>query len=265
MDAPVGTVGINISSIFDGMYFGFVLATLLSGVTIVQGWNYVNNFKDLWLTRIPVGILILLISNFGNLAQLSLMTKSLNFEIVITVALVFLVQVFFASHIYQLDKKSTEKNKILFGIRGSFSTIAGIITSIALTYLLANAKRKVTLQRSDKLAQKILKFIVGRGLLVSVAQILFLAIYLTHPHKLYWVPLHFMSSKVYVITMMTILNERKTARSIEEESGSASSIVFNHPVPMDPPNRLVSQRTLELAQFSEVCYVFKRVIYVNFV
>ncbi|KAH7931218.1 hypothetical protein BV22DRAFT_6166 [Leucogyrophana mollusca] len=295
MDAPIGTVGTNISHVFDGMYYGFVLATLLAGVTLVQGWSYVNNFKDPWPLRIAVAILILgdlfatcldvsamhtfLVVNFGNLAQLSRMTDSLNCEVIVTVVIVFLVQLFLAGHIYLLDQNSrwicsviiffatgsfvagvvsaaalfdqdkiaylaTEENKILFGIRASFSAVAGVITTTSLTRLLSSAKTKTKLQCSDTMMQKLMIFIVHRGLLVSVAQVLFFVIYLARPIKLYWVPLHFMSSKFYVITMMAILNERQHTHTQEEVAVSVSSIIFSHPVPLE-------SRMVELSQRSE--------------
>ncbi|KAH7927610.1 hypothetical protein BV22DRAFT_268848 [Leucogyrophana mollusca] len=302
MEAPVGTVSIDISAAFDGLYWAFMLATVLSGISIVQGWIYFNNYdKDHWLFRVFVAILInrmadltttgldlkvlhfCLIENFGDLASLIVITSPVTWEFILTVATVFCVQVFFASRIYLFYKQSvwlpvaiiffgagalvsgvlgagfffshnsvpylaTKKNKILFIINGSCAAVADIATTIFLTWTLASAKRGF--KRTNTILQKLLVYIVSRGLLVTVTQVLFLVIYLAWPEQLYWVPLHFMASKLYVITMVAMLNGRRFLRELggDVHVVSASSLLANS---VRGDQRIVVRKTVELDHFQD--------------
>ncbi|KAH7929264.1 hypothetical protein BV22DRAFT_1116995 [Leucogyrophana mollusca] len=299
--APVGTVGIDLSSDFNALYLGITLAVGLTGITVVQAWTYVNDNKDPLLLRAFVAILLLadigttfldvqvmhfcLITNFGNLAPLAVTTKAGLAEFILTVIVVYLVQIFFVTRIYLLQKErwwisvaisfqllfatgalgtgivaladlvkhptvqilATTENKIMFGITGSFSAVADVMITASLTVLLSSAKSGV--KRTNTVLQKLIVFIVSRGLMVSVTQVLFLIVYLIRPDKLWWVPLHFISSKLYVITMVAMLNERSQLRS-QRGGIHTTSGYLNESVSMGRnPSRMVVQTTIELNRY----------------
>ncbi|KAH7927607.1 hypothetical protein BV22DRAFT_1127294 [Leucogyrophana mollusca] len=284
MEAPVGTVSIDISAGFDGLYWGFMLATVLSGISIVQGWIYFNNHdKDHWLFRVFVAILIMadltttgldlkvlhfcLIENFGDLASLTvIVTKPVIWEFILTVATVFCVQVFFASRIYLFNKQSvwlpvaiiffgagaldlaSKRNKILFIINGGCAAVADIVTTVSLTWSLASSKRGF--KSTNTMLQKLLVYVVSRGLLVTVTQVLFLVIYLAWPEQLYWAPIHFMASKLYVITMVAMLNGRRFLR----EPGSDVHVVSTSSLLSNSVRRnqsILVRQTVELDHFQD--------------
>ncbi|KAH7908458.1 hypothetical protein BJ138DRAFT_1115844 [Hygrophoropsis aurantiaca] len=301
--APVGTVAINIGPEFDGMYTGILLATVLSGITIVQGWIYLNNNRDTWLLRSLVLFLIsadilttsldlrlmhrYLVENFGNLTELVVAPYEIITEYAVTVLIVFLVQLFFLSRVYMLRKEkwivalviavfataavvtgfvaiadlahhprvaflTSTANKVLFGINGSFSAVADIIITAALTWTFASSKKGI--KRSDTILQKLLMYVVSRGLLVSVSQVLFLVTYLAKPDALWWVPLHFMLSKLYVITMVAMLNGRESIRS-QANGVQTSTSMFTESAAGRNTQRLIVQKTIELSQFGEDDYL----------
>ncbi|KAH7929247.1 hypothetical protein BV22DRAFT_138573 [Leucogyrophana mollusca] len=297
--APVGTVSINVSAGFDGLYYGFMMATILSGISIVQGWVYLNSCdKDHWGLRSFVGIMVLadlvttsldlkvmhfcLIENFGWLPALTVITRPVTLEFILTVITVYCVQLFFASRIYLFKKQSvwlsaiivffgtgaviagvsgaglffhhdevsflaTRKNKILFGINGGCAAIADIVITVVLTWTLSSAKRGF--KRTDTMLQKLLLYVVSRGLLVTVTQILFLIIYFIRPDQLYWVPLHFISSKLYVITMVAMLNARRCLREEGDNIFTTSSLSFANSGSRD--QRIMVHKTVELSHYQD--------------
>ncbi|KAH7929241.1 hypothetical protein BV22DRAFT_1192152 [Leucogyrophana mollusca] len=303
MDAPVGTVSIDISPVFDALYWAFILATLLSGITIVQGWVYINNCeRDHWILRLFVMILILadllttsldlmvlhfsLIKNFGNLEPLGHIITAASVEFALTLVVVFLVQLFFASRIYMFKKErwwipgmivffaavglgvgavevvemfrfpvmsylTTAKSKILLGISGFFSAFVDIIITISLSWTISSAK--VGVKHTDTLLQKLLVYIVSRGLLVSITQVLFLIIYLWRPGSPNWAPFHFASSKIYVITVVAMLNGRHVLREQQGGNVFSSSTMFTDSGPRDrvPAQRIVVRKTIELGRFED--------------
>ncbi|KAH7908457.1 hypothetical protein BJ138DRAFT_354342 [Hygrophoropsis aurantiaca] len=295
--APVGTVSIDIAQAFDGQYVGILLATILSGITIVQGWIYLNDNKDNWMLRSLVYVLIIadiittvidlrvlhryLIENFGDLGALVIAHSDVISEYTITVLIVFLVHIFFVTRIYLLHKEQwwapsavaffalvalvtglvaiadlanhpqvsylvSKKSKIMFGINGGFSAIADITITYFLTWSFSNAKRGIN--STDTILQKLLVYVVSRGLLVTVTQVLFLITYVVKPTALWWVPLHFMASKLYVISMVTMLNGRGYIRQqIGTVHTQTSMFANSNP---NPPRVLV-QKTIELSQFAD--------------
>ncbi|KAF8172070.1 hypothetical protein BJ912DRAFT_994745 [Pholiota molesta] len=270
-------LGVDLSSVVDGLYWGVILSTVLLGVTIVQAWIYANDNKDGWPLRAYVATLVGLdiattalnsqfihsyfIVNFGDLANLALIDRSILVEFAITIVVIFLVQLFFASRVYLLNEKAyifpgiiaitacisfgagiftivqewkvplvaglaSRIIRISIGIDQIFVLICDLTATIALSWNLAQAERKSRVKKTVTILQKLLAFIVARGLLVTVITFIFAIMYLVHPDNLYWMPLHLMLSKLYVITMIAILNSRSWIRKSSEVAPS-SSIMFS--------------------------------------
>ncbi|KAH7909478.1 hypothetical protein BJ138DRAFT_216758 [Hygrophoropsis aurantiaca] len=277
-----------------------VIFNRLTGVTIVQGWIYVNDNKDSWFLRGFVFLLIAtdifttgldinalhryLIVNFGDLAALQIAHWEVIWEYALTVVLVFMVQLFFVSRIWLLrrDKQwipavisffavgsfvsgmiaitklgqhpmvsylMSLESKIAFGTNGGFAALVDIMITSSLTWSLATSKSGI--KRTDTMLQKLLMFVVSRGLLVSVTQVLFLITYVVRPDALWWVPLHFMCSKLYVITMVAMLNGRGSIRGIEGGVHTSSSLFNNTVTGGSSAPKVVVQKTIELSQFRE--------------
>ncbi|KAF9481264.1 hypothetical protein BDN70DRAFT_876585 [Pholiota conissans] len=270
-------LGVDLSSSVDGLYWGVIISTVLLGVTVVQAWIYVNDNKDGWPLRTYVAVLVGLditttalnsqfihayfISNFGNLENLGLINKSILVEFAITIIVIFLVQLFFATRVYLLNDKGyivpaiivvsamlsfgagiytivqewkvplvagldTDKIRISIGIDQLFVLLCDLTATIALSWNLAQAERKSRVKKTVTMLQKLVAFIVARGLLVTVITFIFAIMYIAHPANLYWMPLHLMLSKLYVITMIAILNSRNWIRNSADDA-TVSSMFAN--------------------------------------
>ncbi|KAK0502346.1 hypothetical protein EDD18DRAFT_688202 [Armillaria luteobubalina] len=102
---------------YSSVFYGYVLSSVLFGITLVQAWNYIATNSDNWGTRIFVALLLsmdsvttslsiqimhhYLINNFGNLDSLEIITYSFDAQLGITVIVVFIVNIFFAVKIYR--------------------------------------------------------------------------------------------------------------------------------------------------------------------
>ncbi|KAH7909477.1 hypothetical protein BJ138DRAFT_1155134 [Hygrophoropsis aurantiaca] len=226
-----------------------------------------------------------LVENFGNLAALQYAHWEVIWEYAVTIVMVFMVQLFFVSRIWLLKRDKqwvpaiislfatgalvsgliaitklarhplvaflmSVESKVSFGINGGFAAVVDIMITFSLTWSFATSKRGI--KRTDNMLQRLLMYVVSRGLLVSVTQVLFLITYVVKPEALWWVPLHFMCSKLYVITMVAMLNGRGSLRSEMEGTAHTSTSMFSNTVTGAP--KVVVQKTIELSQFREDDY-----------
>ncbi|KAK0218772.1 hypothetical protein IW262DRAFT_1494811 [Armillaria fumosa] len=102
---------------YSSVFYGYVLSIVLFGITLVQAWNYIATNSDNWGTRAFVALLLgmdsvttslsiqivrhYLISNFGNLDSLEIITYSFDAQLGITVIVVFMVDIFFVVKTYR--------------------------------------------------------------------------------------------------------------------------------------------------------------------
>ncbi|THV00052.1 hypothetical protein K435DRAFT_719304 [Dendrothele bispora CBS 962.96] len=182
-----------------------------------------------------------LISNFGDLMVFANISKASLIEYLITLIVVLCVEVFFASRVWIIGKVhwivpvsmvvtalagtgagiasmigqfqndslliyNGNMQKLEVGWSGSLSAVSDIIATAALSWSLSSSKTGI--KRTDTLLQKLFQYTITRGLLVTIDQTIFVIIFLTDPEKLWWTPFHYSLSKVYVITMIAMLNAR---------------------------------------------------------
>ncbi|KAJ7666774.1 hypothetical protein DFH06DRAFT_1184728 [Mycena polygramma] len=188
---------------------------------------------------------IYLIQNFGSLATLTTLPFSGVLEVALNVIIVFFVQLFFASRVYLL----TERRVIVPGIivlfavaaliagmfivtdinttrtvaalakpsmklevilTNSFEAAADVVATVAMSWQFYSSRGYI--KSTNSLLDKLLGYAVGRGALVTVTQLLTLALYVADPTKLNWMPVHFSIGKISHITTITILNSRQAMR-----------------------------------------------------
>ncbi|KAF8240187.1 hypothetical protein L208DRAFT_852826 [Tricholoma matsutake] len=51
-------IAMDITSGVDGLYWGVLVSTMLSGITVTQGWTYAHNNNDKWYLRLLVAVLM---------------------------------------------------------------------------------------------------------------------------------------------------------------------------------------------------------------
>jgi len=101
--------------------------------------------------------------------------------------------------------------RVEIGFDSILSAFSDIVVTTALCW--AFARSQTGIKRTDTLLQKLFQYTVTRGLFVSLDQTIFVIIYLIKPEKLWWMPFHLSFSKVYVITMVAMLNSRDSLRN----------------------------------------------------
>ncbi|KAF5367988.1 hypothetical protein D9758_004407 [Tetrapyrgos nigripes] len=102
--------------------------------------------------------------------------------------------------------------KLLLGIEACCAALADVLVTFQLCYSFFQFRTGI--RRTDKLIQRLIQFLVTRGVLITISQICYLAIYYAGIERLYWMPFHFIMGKIYVITMFAILNSREKLRRI---------------------------------------------------
>lgn len=93
------------------------------------------------------------------------------------------------------------------------TALADIITTFMLSWTVLSSRssvKSITTVSISRVLRKLLIFMVTRGFLVSVVQTMTLILYIIFPDQLYWSAFHYFLSRVYVITMVSMLNARKS-------------------------------------------------------
>ncbi|THU98301.1 hypothetical protein K435DRAFT_838219 [Dendrothele bispora CBS 962.96] len=185
------------------------------------------------------------VSNFGNIVIATTITNVIIIECLITLIITLAVELFFASRVWltgmvhwivpiliamtalggtvagivgitdlfqdhSLASLTEHKPKLEVGCNASLSAVSDMITTIALLW--GFSTHKIGIKQTDTLLEKLCRYIVTRGLFVTMDQTVFAITFLIKPEKLWWTPFHFSLSKVYVITMVAMLNARGDLR-----------------------------------------------------
>ncbi|ESK90702.1 hypothetical protein Moror_4166 [Moniliophthora roreri MCA 2997] len=260
------SLGIDLSAEFDALYYGFLIPTILFGVTVVQIWTYASSNKDPWYLRLLIAILFLMdlsttvlmnqqihdyfVVNFGNILVFTQFGPVIVIEVIVTGLVMCTVELFFASRIYKLGRvpkivpacivfcslaalvptivgavDQTKNNSVAhfaspavmieYGLASGLSTLADILASVTLSWSLKGSA--TGFKETDTLLQRLFQYFVARGLLVAVIHLCFTVTFLIDPLKLTWVPFHLCLSKLYVISIISLLNRNN--RCIPEEHG----------------------------------------------
>jgi len=194
----------------------------------------------------------ILVTNFGNsFGDLENYPTTFKTEVLISFVVIFIVNTFFAYRIYLLRQIHRSVAFIVFAI-GTAALVVGLIASVRLLIskadiymsaeviqlnlitslslsvisdILSSAaiswslhKSRTGFKRIDSLTRKFFHIIVGRGLLLSLDQIITL-LALTVRMNLDWVPSHFILTRLYVITLVAMLNSRP---GLEDDVGSVA-------------------------------------------
>jgi len=139
---------VDISNSVDGLFYGYAIATVLFGITVVQAWIYLNTNHDNWPLRMLVATLVLadfattcldtqlmhhyFIANFGNVVNLQGIPVPLTMEVLLTILIVFCVEVFFASRVWLLKQFHwTVPLAIILSALGAVATgLATVVTQL---------------------------------------------------------------------------------------------------------------------------------------
>lgn len=102
--------------------------------------------------------------------------------------------------------KKTLTFSMLFGIAKGFGAITDVLATIAMCSLLASSKTGIT--QTNNLVSSLMVFIVERGALVTLIQVLLVVMFYALPDRTIWLCLHMLVTKLYVNTFFGMLNGR---------------------------------------------------------
>ncbi|KAJ7814740.1 hypothetical protein B0H14DRAFT_2849389, partial [Mycena olivaceomarginata] len=80
-----------------------------------------------------------------------------------------------------------------------------------------------------RMIDTLILYIIARGVLTAVTQILYLAVNLAFPDQLYWQPLRQILGKLYVNSVLASLNVRQSVRGKGKPENSGDLILSNLP------------------------------------
>uniref|UniRef100_A0A0W0FW44 DUF6534 domain-containing protein n=1 Tax=Moniliophthora roreri TaxID=221103 RepID=A0A0W0FW44_MONRR len=253
-------VDIDISNLGgNAAFIGTALSTFLSGVVACQAFTYMQSNNDKWFLRLMVVLIILMdlgvtifnnvflhyftILHFGNISKLVPQVERnyfITIELALGVTAVFIVELFFASHVYLLKRTHwsiplfiatcamaaydgsakqfkdpylvfNRSSQIDFGLGGSLSALSDVTVTGALLWSFHQSR--TGLKKTDSMLQTLFKYTVTRGILVTTFQIAYVIIFLVRNSTWEWACFQLMLSKIYVITMVAMLNSRKSIRA----------------------------------------------------
>lgn len=246
----------DVTSHMDGLYWGVVISTMLFGISMSQCWTYAHNNNDKLHLRLLVAVLILLdltitclncldlryylMLNFGNPNALLTINDTMMATFGVTLIVVYLSTLFYASRIYIFDRRSlwaaviaccgstgflvngallldgfrknpqvshlsSPRMKLWLGMALGSSLIGVTIITAVLMIKLSSARTHI--KRTQTMLQRLLLFIVTRGVLVTLNLIAFLVVY-EQSQNLNWIPFLFFTPKVHIISIVAMLNAR---------------------------------------------------------
>ncbi|KAJ7439077.1 hypothetical protein B0H11DRAFT_2293592 [Mycena galericulata] len=119
LDAAVGSP--SFAQLFGPVFWGFCVALILCGVSILQGYLYFTRYNDkLWIWLLAAGMLTLdfvsmalisqsmyyyMLPHFGSFAPLNAVTTELTVECLISALLTFTSQMYFAFQLFMIRRE----------------------------------------------------------------------------------------------------------------------------------------------------------------
>lgn len=196
-----------------------------------------------------------LIDSFGNLFALEIIVWSLKAQIAINVVIILLVQSLYAVRVWKLGTGHHDKiipslvtfavasgyalgivlavftyrmatfsqiHEMSWAIEASFissTSIDFIISATMVHYLL---KSKSGFARTSLKVSTLIQYTVGSGLVTSACSLSALVTYLIMPNNLIFMAIEYSLTKLYINSLLAMLNARKTIRGKNEDGLSIS-------------------------------------------
>ncbi|KAK0473572.1 hypothetical protein IW261DRAFT_684540 [Armillaria novae-zelandiae] len=235
---------------YSSVFYGYVLSIVLFGITLVQAWNYIATNSDNWGTRVFVALLL----RFGSLDSLEIITYSFDALLALTVIVVSMVNIFFTVKIYRRrpgnrslpivilflsaaslafglafvvncavrPEVGTAGNVQKFNIASIHSTATAASLVITIGLALSQSRKW-----SGSILHKCFTYAVDRGVLMTAAQAITVLLYAIDTSNLYWMAPYLGMNKVYIISVVAMLNHESRFGVDARVDISIGNIAFN--------------------------------------
>lgn len=214
------------------------------------------------------GVYAYLVPNFGSMLPLASINPALSAECSMSIFIVFVSHLFFAYQMYNVIAQGpakyvmpglvaffgtvsfagaigcvvtmfTQNRNILtdrsyqfsvfVGIAKGAAAVADIIATAGLCFYIS--KGNSAFKKTNSMIKRLIGYILQRGILVTLIQIMFLIIFFTTSTKFAWLALHVNVTRIYSNTFFAMLNGRaslKTEKSFNVASSSNKSATYNN-------------------------------------
>lgn len=192
------------------------------------------------------------VENYGDPSALENLPKFYTMEPLLTFPTIFMTQLFFAARVRLLKRENwvgwvapavivptatasfvsgmmaavmayshgdlsvfiTAYMKIAITLHTSLSAVSDITATVFLTAWTVQGL-KSCFTSTKEVVKNLLVYVVTRGFLVTAIQLATCIMYIVRPDDLYWTPFHFCMGRVYILTMLSILNSRVKRQEID--------------------------------------------------
>lgn len=182
------------------------------------------------------------LANFGDEKAMHIISPYLTAHVLLSALTTFLVDIFFAFRLFLLKQEIHQSVPFIIIVAAIGATISGILTVVdsflhpslpqlekysrkvevvitnglaVVAEVIATAalawsfrKNKTGVSRTDSIIQRLFVHTITRGALLSIDQLLMTLVFVFDATGLKWMPFYFSLNKLYVSTMMAILNFR---------------------------------------------------------
>ncbi|ESK98382.1 hypothetical protein Moror_132 [Moniliophthora roreri MCA 2997] len=122
--------------------------------------------------------------------------------------------------------------KIEIGTSSALSLLCDLVATIALLW--SFRAFRTGFRRTDTALQTLIEYTITRGVLVTVVQVCIIISYVIRPDRFFWLAFHMAEGKIYVITMIAMLNSRTALRRAQVSVVSVDTTAHNPPTAAHP-------------------------------
>ncbi|TDL17817.1 hypothetical protein BD410DRAFT_901168 [Rickenella mellea] len=121
-----------------------------------------------------------------------------------------LVTTYYNSRHHEIVDLLRRNFRIVVGTSAGFAVVSDVTATIAMCHFLANIPTEI--RNTKSLRNSLLIFVINRGALVTVLELIYSIQIVVAPERSWWVPFWLTKNKMYINTTLAMLNSRGTLR-----------------------------------------------------
>ncbi|KAJ7144232.1 hypothetical protein C8R44DRAFT_865196 [Mycena epipterygia] len=234
----------EVKRVYSPTGIGFMIATAAYGIGVLQCYLYLRNYpKDSIVLKIIVVVMLVIdtaatalmaftvydnsITHFGDLAYAAI----INPVVVLLSLTSFAIGIFLTYHIghfTEIASLATRTIRIASGMNEGTLSLCDVLIATTLIYVL-RSKRMEGVSSTERMIDTLILYIITRGLLTAIIQLMYLAVGLAFPDQLYWQPFRQILGKLYVNSVLASLNVRQSVRGKGQPENFGEVVLSNLP------------------------------------
>jgi len=143
-----------------------------------------------------------------------------------------------------LDDFNQLTMQILTGLFTGFAALHALLISAFLFYFLSPQRNTAITVIADTRIERLKVCLVGRGLVITVTQLIFFVTFIVAPSKEIWLPIHTFIGKIYINDLLAMLNYREFEDGKGRLEGFSDAVKLMSPVQESSGARPISHLAL---------------------